>query len=311
MFSIVIPYYNRARYLPATLASLAAVSYRPLHILLVNNHSTDESEQICRKFHDAHHRDDFRITLLNEPNGFATHARNFGLHHVNTPYVYFFDSDDLLSPHFLDDAYRTIISSKEEPDIVALTTCMTFPNGRRKVRTPRPGLSPIRQILTGMLSTQSMILRTDFVRDIGGWDERLRCWNDWELGLRCLLHHPHMAFLPGQSYHRIVQHPDSITGSNFSNRMADLNLALEVASAEVSALPDCHDAIDARRLILAGHLYHEGNHTAALSLRDAVLGRHSDWRWRVFARYCFNVRRGAWRVYEILSHSKLSRHCHT
>lgn len=304
MFSIVIPYYNRSRYLPATLASVAAVTYRPLHLILVNNHSTDDSEDICRGFHDMHHSNDFQITLLNQPTGFATHARNLGLHHVVTPYVYFFDSDDLFSPQLFDDAHRalsTTDTTAPPPDIISLTTCMTFPDGRRVTRTPRPGLSPVRQILTGMLSTQSMILRTDFMRNIvGGWDERLRCWNDWELGLRCLLHHPHMTILRRQSYHRIVQHPNSITGSRFSDRLDDLVQAMQVVQEEVTALPDCLDALDARRLILAGHLHHEGNHEAAHFLRNEVIRHHPTMRWKIFAHYCFTIRRAAWRVYELL-----------
>ena len=224
LFTIVIPYFNRAQFLPATLNSLRQLTYRPLRVLLVDNHSTDTSPALCRQFAEQHSAPDFDIHLLEEKKPGAAAARNAGLAQVETPYVYFFDSDDLLSPTFFDDVAAMLSAQpdSEEVDIVTLTTRMTFPNGQSVIRRPRPSASAVQQVLTGMLSTQSVVWRTAFLLKIGGWNESVLVWNDWELGLRALLATPRMRILPQEGYHQILQHAQSITGETFSSRLTQI-----------------------------------------------------------------------------------------
>ena len=73
-----------------------------------------------------------------------------------------------------------------------------------------------------MLSTQSVVWRTAFLREIGGWNESVLVWNDWELGLRALLATPRMLILPQEGYHQILQHAQSITGETFSSRLTQI-----------------------------------------------------------------------------------------
>ena len=221
---------------------------------------------------------------------------------VETPYVYFFDSDDLLSPTFFDDV-AAILSAQpdsEEVDIVTLTTRMTFPNGQSVIRRPRPSASAVQQVLTGMLSTQSVVWRTAFLREIGGWNESVLVWNDWELGLRALLATPRMLILPQEGYHEIQQHAQSITGDSFSSRLPHLLHSFSQAEKAARHHPSVLKALDGRRLILAGHIHHEGNPQEAAQLRAQVLSRRTSWRWHLFAFYCFRIRKAAWQIYTLL-----------
>lgn len=302
LFTIVIPYFNRARFLPATLESLRQLTYRPLRVFLVDNHSTDTSPALCQSFAEQHSAPDFSIRLLEQPKPGAAAARNAGLAQVETPYVYFFDSDDLLSPTFFDDVAATLSAQPngEQVDLVALTTRMTFPSGQSVVRRPRPSASAVQQVLTGMLSTQSVVWRTDFLREIGGWDESIMVWNDWELGLRALLSGPTMRILPQEGYHQIQQHAQSITGETFSSRLPQILHSISQAERAAQGHPTVLQALDGRRLILAGHIHHEGNAQEAAQLRAQVLSRRTSWRWRLFAFYCFRIRKAAWQVYTLL-----------
>lgn len=302
LFTIVIPYFNRARFLPATLESLRQLTYRPLQVFLVDNHSTDTSPALCQSFAEQHSAPDFSIRLLEKPKPGAAAARNAGLAQVETPYVYFFDSDDLLSPTFFDDVAATLSAQPngEQVDLVALTTRMTFPSGQSVVRRPRPSVSAVRQVLTGMLSTQSVVWRTDFLRNIGGWNESVMVWNDWELGLRALLANPTMRILPQEGYHQIQQHAQSITGETFSSRLPQLLHSFSQAEQAAHNHPTILQALDGRRLILAGHIHHEGNSQEAAQLRAQVLSRRTTWRWHLFAFYCFRIRKAAWQIYTLL-----------
>ena len=302
LFTIVIPYFNRAQFLPATLNSLRQLTYRPLRVFLVDNHSTDTSPALCRQFAEQHSAPDFDIHLLEEKKPGAAAARNAGLAQVETPYVYFFDSDDLLSPTFFDDVAAILSAqpSSEEVDIITLTTRMTFPNGQSVIRRPRPSASAVQQVLTGMLSTQSVVWRTAFLREIGGWNESVLVWNDWELGLRALLATPRMLILPQEGYHEIQQHAQSITGETFSSRLTQILHSINQAERAAQSHPTVLKALDGRRLILAGHIHHEGNPQEAAQLRAQVLSRRTSWRWHLFALYCFRIRKAAWQIYPLL-----------
>ena len=302
LFTIVIPYFNRAQFLPATLNSLRQLTYRPLQVFLVDNHSTDTSPALCRQFAEQHSAPDFDIHLLEEKKPGAAAARNAGLAQVETPYVYFFDSDDLLSPTFFDDVAALLSqqTTSKQVDMLTLTTRMTFPSGQSVVRRPRPSASAVHQVLTGMLSTQSVVWRTDFLRQIGGWDESIMVWNDWELGLRALLPGPTMRILPHEGYHQILQHAQSITGETFSSRLPQILHSISRAERAAQGHPTMLQALDGRRLILAGHIHHEGNAQEAAQLRAQVLSRRTSWRWRLFSTYCFRIRKAAWQVYTLL-----------
>ena len=302
LFTIVIPYFNRAQFLPATLNSLRQLTYRPLQVFLVDNHSTDTSPALCRQFAEQHSAPDFDIHLLEEKKPGAAAARNAGLAQVETPYVYFFDSDDLLSPTLFDDV-AAILSAQpdsEEVDIVTLTSRMTFPNGQSVIRRPRPSASAVQQVLTGMLSTQSIVWRTAFLREIGGWNESVLVWNDWELGLRALLATPRMRILPQEGYHQILQHAQSITGETFSSRLTQILHSINQAERAAQSYPTVLTALDGRRLLLAGHIHHAGNSQEAARLRAQVLSRRTSWRWQLFAIYCFRIRKAAWQIYPLL-----------
>lgn len=258
-YTIVIPYRNRAAYLPSTLASLPI----GVPLVLVDNGSTDQSADICREFAATRPH----VRCISHEGGGASAARNAGLAEVRTEWVYFFDSDDLFcapTPFFQWDGVPTC----DNLDVVCLRTMMerSDESGTRlKARAYRPTASPLHQILVTMLATQSMILRTAWLRSIGGWDESLPVWEDWELGLRVLLRQPRLCWADtAHAYHRIRLHGDSLTGSNFSDRAPARFAALKVAEQLVATLagpaeqPRLHRALDLRRGILCGLLLREG-----------------------------------------------------
>ena len=65
---IVIPVYNRERELRRTFDSVVAQTYRPIHVVLVDNGSTDGSLALCRELKGAYETDDFRIKLSKRLN---------------------------------------------------------------------------------------------------------------------------------------------------------------------------------------------------------------------------------------------------
>lgn len=302
LFSIIVPFRNRAGFLPETLSSIYLQRYRPLELILVDNASTDASADLCRQFAERHADGRFQVRLLSEPDGGAAKARNRGLAAANGEYVYFFDSDDIMSPEFISDVCLAV--DKHRPDVVAAATCMTFSNGKSKRRKVYHTCSVQDQILTGMLSTQSIVVRTNFLRGMGGWAEDVVKWNDWELGVRLLLKKPRIHWIRGKAYHQIRQHPDSLTGSSFSERIDDIRHALSTVEAQIAHQPRAILALQARKAILAGQLIREHSPApAAVLLAEATSGAsgRNNLLFKLLYRYCACAGKGGWLVYRTFS----------
>lgn len=98
LVSVIVPVYNVERYLERCLDSIVGQTYQNLEIVLVNDGSTDRSEEICL----AYAQSDARICLINQKNQGPSAARNTGLDYIHGEYLTFVDSDDYLSLSFVE-----------------------------------------------------------------------------------------------------------------------------------------------------------------------------------------------------------------
>ena len=91
--SIIIPVYNVEKYLERCLQSLVNQTYRNLEIIIVNDGTKDNSQQIIDQFAKS----DSRILSLIKENGGLSDARNYGIDYVTGEYLFFVDSDDWIT----------------------------------------------------------------------------------------------------------------------------------------------------------------------------------------------------------------------
>lgn len=89
-FSIIVPVYNTAEYLPQCIDSVLSQSFRDFEVILIDDGSTDHSGAICDQYAAA----DERVKVCHQANGGASRARNLGLAHATGEFVLFLDSDD-------------------------------------------------------------------------------------------------------------------------------------------------------------------------------------------------------------------------
>ena len=212
LISVVIPYYNRATTLPRLFASLLGVDYSPLEIILVDNGSDDGSLRLCEAFRKEKEYRFERIGILTEPMRSAAAARNRGLLSATGEYVYLFDSDDELSPSF----FREAMPYMDRYDLICTRTRMVFENGKTKARRRVVPTTPAAQILGGVISTQTcLIRRTLFTQKPANklWSTDLTRWDDLEWGLR-LLYAAHRVKWLDTVHHCIYRHADSLSGKN-------------------------------------------------------------------------------------------------
>lgn len=269
--TIIVPVRNRQRIVTRTLDSIAAQSYRPLRLIIVDNDSTDGTMSIITKWKYAHESESLTIDILSEKQHGASAARNCGLAATDSDYVMFFDSDDEMLPHHLQ-RISDDLSRFPDTDILYWDIAYIDSDGWMEVKGQTDSDLLRCHILHGTLSTQRFIVRTSLLRRVGAWDTALSIWLDLELGTRLLMAHPATRKLHGEP--SVIIHPtdDSITGTDCSGRADALQLSLDRIE---SMFPDSHsyyrNLIDARRAILAAHYRRENNNRRAESLMKKTL----------------------------------------
>lgn len=107
-YSIIVPVYNVADYLPECVDSLLAQdTATPYEILLVDDGSTDSSGSIC----DAYADKDARVRVIHKSNGGVSSARNTGISTAKGDYYLFVDPDDWCSSDLLAKVSQEILES--------------------------------------------------------------------------------------------------------------------------------------------------------------------------------------------------------
>ena len=92
LVSIVIPVYNREKYVGITLDSVIKQSYTNLEIIVVNDGSTDKSLEILKSYELV----DKRIRVIDKVNAGVSVARETGMMVSTGDYIFYLDADDIL-----------------------------------------------------------------------------------------------------------------------------------------------------------------------------------------------------------------------
>ena len=98
LISVIIPVYNVRHYLEACINSVLCQTYKRLEIILVDDGSTDGSQDICDNYASTYDM----IEVIHQKNGGQSRARNAGLASANGEYISFIDSDDILHEQYYE-----------------------------------------------------------------------------------------------------------------------------------------------------------------------------------------------------------------
>ena len=265
--TVVVPVYNRAGLIERCLDSIASQHVRPLSIIVVDNNSTDNTKEVVNAWIQRQSKDwGLVVKLLDEPRQGAAMARQTGLEWVESEWVSFFDSDDVMIPGILDKA----LELGQGHDLVYWKRQIIGPDGKPHYLPFRKKAGMRAQFFNTILSTQSYIIKTAFILDADGWDVRTRVWDDWELGIRLLLRHPDAISLPKCGV-MVYPQQESITGTDFGSKCGEWEQVLDLVESQVNNNRNLREMVDYRRVILAAHYKREGNVVMARDLLEQTL----------------------------------------
>jgi glycosyltransferase involved in cell wall biosynthesis len=180
-FSVVIPTYNRASLISKTLATVFEQTFQEFEVIVVDDGSTDNTEEVVRGFKDN------RLRYFKRPNAERGASRNFGASQATGRYINFFDSDDLMYPHHLATAAE---KAKEwnEPEFFHLGYDFKTPEGVVfKVVDNLDESLPAKVLVDNVLSCNGVVVRRDVWTHYQFEEKRvLASAEDWELWIRLI-----------------------------------------------------------------------------------------------------------------------------
>lgn len=104
MISVIVPVYNCQTYIKKCVESILAQSYKDFELLLIDDGSKDASGVICDEFS----KKDERVKVIHKANTGAGKARNDGIDLAKGEFIAFVDSDDFVSPFYLQTLFEAI-----------------------------------------------------------------------------------------------------------------------------------------------------------------------------------------------------------
>jgi glycosyltransferase involved in cell wall biosynthesis len=178
--SVVIPTYNRAELLTATLESVFAQTVGDFELILVDDGSTDHTRQVAQGF-------DERLRYVWQANRGVGAARNHGIRVAAAPWVACLDSDDLW---LADKIERDLDAARRQPEAEVLYGGVRFFRGSTVTgaRFPRlAGRDVLKTLsLQNAFSVGAVTVRRESLLAVGGFreDRLLGASADWDLWVR-------------------------------------------------------------------------------------------------------------------------------
>lgn len=251
LVSIIIPNYNRADLIGETLTSVQQQTYDNWEAIVVDDGSTDDSKEVIAGYANKDRRIRL-ITRTSQAKG-APSCRNIGLKNAAGELVLFLDSDDLLDCNCLE---HRVEAMNRYPELDYIVFPIQFfehrPGDQKKIWL----YHSFNNYLSGFLfqaqwQTSCAIWKRTAVLAIGGWNERLIKWQDWDFHVRAL-----MAELPFRVFTEPVDCYYRVGNQRMSaglKKQAMYENRVELFDQTTSALKDKGLLTDLNKRLMAGN----------------------------------------------------------
>ena len=158
--SIIVPIYNAEKYINKCLDSIINQTKKELEIILINDGSTDNTENIIKEYNDK------RIKYFKNTNHGIGYTRNFGIDKSTSKYIMFLDSDDYLEKDACEKLYNKI--EKDKLDIVMCDFYKDYETNIEEIHTGSFKDSSLKDnpnIITEYLSPWAKIYSSNLLKD--------------------------------------------------------------------------------------------------------------------------------------------------
>lgn len=184
-FSVVIPLYNKAHFIEASVKSVLQQDFENFELIIVDDGSTDDSLAKVNQIKDP------RIQLIQQKNKGAAAARNYGVEFAKSNWIAFLDADDVWKKNHLSELHKAL---QQFPEEVVFTTRLSivqenkkeilaiynFPIGKKIKLLPYFENS----VKSDLLNTSGILIQKVFFKKLGGFNETIYSGQDTDLFIR-------------------------------------------------------------------------------------------------------------------------------
>ena len=176
--SIIVPCYNQAQYLPETIESVLSQTYKNWECIIINDGSTDNSEEIAKLYCES----DRRVHYIYQTNGGLSSARNTGIRHSCGELILPLDADDLIGNSYIEQAVNRFMYHPE----TSLVYCLADRFGAINAPLILPDYSYETLIWQNCFFCTSMFRRIDYDKTNGYNTNMVYGWEDWDFWISLL-----------------------------------------------------------------------------------------------------------------------------
>lgn len=183
MFSIIIPTYNRASFLPRAIQSVLAQIYENWELIVVDDGSNDNTREVVATFKDE------RIRYIYQENQERSAARNTGINNAVGEWICFLDSDDEYMPEHLQSLFNEINLRKHQPALFCTGLVRKFVDKAIEKPFLQETGNWVKEILAQFLLPDQVCVHKKILKD-NFFDIRFRLWEDTHLWMRIAAQFP-------------------------------------------------------------------------------------------------------------------------
>lgn len=192
LVTVILTIYNQQKYISETLASVRAQSYAHIQLIVIDNASTDGTITILEQYHKQY--PDFQLIKNFSNKGLCT-AFNQGLAFAKGKYVIDLSGDDIMLPERIENQIMAFENLPEDYAVIFSNARYISQNSRLlnfhySVNSEERALENVpsgdvyKKVLEKyFICTPTMMMRTDIVRELGGYDESLK-FEDFDFWIR-------------------------------------------------------------------------------------------------------------------------------
>lgn len=190
LVSVIIPVYNAEKYIKQAIESVLYQTYKNVEIIIVNDFSTDKSDEIIKSLM-AKHKEVNILYFINEKNLGVAESRNIGIRYASGEYIAFLDADDYWFPNKLEKQINLFL---QNPNIGLVHTYKVvlkedknfwFPTKYHLKLINRLEGEIYDKIIQGnWICTSSVMIKKCIIDKVGFFNSKFSPSEDWDLWIR-------------------------------------------------------------------------------------------------------------------------------
>ncbi|WP_304542836.1 glycosyltransferase family 2 protein [Sulfurimonas microaerophilic] len=263
--TVVIPTYNRYRFLKRAITSVLAQTYQPKEIIVVDDGSIDETFQIQTDFP--------QIKYIYQENKGVSSARNIGIKHSSCNWIAFLDSDDVFEKEKLQ---KQVGFHKQNAGILMSYTDEIWIRDSQEINIPKKFQKIGKDIFTENLSycniapSSALIHKTVF-DNVGRFDESLEVCEDYDLWLRIMIRYE-IKLLNEKLIKKYAGHEDQLSFKHWGMdrfRVVSLEKLLKITTSQEKTSKIKEELLKKYELLLKGAIKYDKIHDISI-YRDKI-----------------------------------------